>query len=70
MGELGFWFKGDVANILAGIYTQAHRQPGSDYQQGYLDALGDIATSFGLDPAILTAETTEHTTTLIVYQQE
>jgi hypothetical protein len=45
---LDLWFREDVARILAGLAQQAARRDGGDYGQGYLDALADVAISFGL----------------------
>jgi hypothetical protein len=45
---LDLWFREDVARILAGLAQQAARRNDGDYGEGYLDALSDVALSFGL----------------------
>ena len=44
---LKVWFRDEIANILAGLARAATRYSG-EYQQGYVDALGDVAASFGI----------------------
>ena len=43
---LKVWFRDEIANILAGL-ARAARYSG-EYRQGYVDALGDVAASFGI----------------------
>ena len=45
---LKVWFRDEIANILAGL-ARAARYSG-EYRQGYVDALGDVAASFGVTP--------------------
>ena len=45
---LDLWFRDDVARILAALARTAARAPAGEYQHGYIDALGDVAASFGI----------------------
>ena len=45
---LDLWFREDVARILAALARTAARARAGEYQQGYIDALGDVAASFGI----------------------
>ena len=44
---LDVWFREDVSRILAGLARAASRYDG-EHGQGYRDALGDVAASFGI----------------------
>lgn len=44
---LDIWYSEDIARTVASLRQAGARYSGQ-YQQGYLDALGDIATAFGL----------------------
>jgi hypothetical protein len=45
---LDLWFREDVGRILAGLAQQATRRDDGEYRCGYMDALCDVAVSFGL----------------------
>jgi hypothetical protein len=47
---LDIWFRDDVTRILAGHAQHEMRGKDNDYQKGYMDALKDIAVSFGISP--------------------
>ena len=44
---LDLWFREDIQRTLNGLARAAARYNG-EYAAGYLDALGDMATSFGV----------------------
>jgi len=44
---MDLWFQDDVRRILWGLARAASRYD-PEYRQVYLDALGDVATAFGL----------------------
>ena len=57
---LDLWFREDIQRTLNGLARAAARY-GGEYAEGYLDALGDMATSFGVTmPRRAVTEATWH----------
>ena len=45
---LDIWFREDVQRTLTALISQASRREDDDYKRGYMDALYDVALSFGI----------------------